>query len=165
MGSKKSKISENIIEGSERGNEGIAQGERLRGEAGEIKGLIDSIDTSMDEDDVAAVRNAEDSYAPAFRSAVNEQVTPRMQEMQNAETEAIQAAQQEGVKVRDAQSKLEQMGSVSEVGSDIANAGAEHMSSSAEQYDSQVETAQQIIEELQQAADEISSNIDSTFGS
>ena len=163
MGSKKSKITENINEGRESGREGIEAGRKLEGEGKEIKQILDSIDTSMDEDDVAAVRAAETGYHGDFTSAADEQIDPHVEKMNETEQGAIDEATQEGDKTREAAGKFEQMEGVSEVGSSNAREGAEKMESSAEEYDSQVEQANQVIEEIESEAEQVKSDIDSTF--
>lgn len=81
MGSKKSGILEKIKEGDQIGREAIESGEQLEGDGSEIKSLLDGIDTSMDEDDLSAVRSAESGYSSDFKSAFKENVETKEADM------------------------------------------------------------------------------------
>ena len=82
MGSRKTSLIERIKEGEKIGEEAIEAGEQLEGDGSEIKSLLDGIDTSMDEDDTAAVQDAESGYSRDFQSAFQEEVETRTVEME-----------------------------------------------------------------------------------
>lgn len=106
MGSKKSGILEKIKEGDQIGREAIESGEQLEGDGSEIKSLLDGIDTSMDEDDLSAVRSAESGYSSDFKSAFKENVETKEADMEGVEGEASDSASGELEKVNDAADKF-----------------------------------------------------------
>ena len=85
MGSKKSGILEKIKEGDQIGREAVEVGEQLEGDGSEIKSLLDGIDTSMDEDDISAVKSAESGYDSSIKSAFKEDVESKEVNMEGIE--------------------------------------------------------------------------------
>ena len=72
MGNKKRGIIDTIMEGDKIGKEAVESGEKLEKDGSEIKSILKGIDTSMDEDDLAAVESTETAYSSEFKSAFKE---------------------------------------------------------------------------------------------
>lgn len=164
MGSKKSGIGEGIREGDQRGREAIEAGEQLEGDGSEIKSLLDGIDTSMDEDDVEAVRSAESGYSSDFKSAFKEDVDTKADEMKNIETKAINESEGELDKVNDAADKFREMSGISDVGRSNAEGAADRMRDSASEYEEYIDEANSIIEDTQSDVDSLRGAVESIFG-
>lgn len=164
MGSKKSSILEKIKEGERVGSEALDVGKKLEGDGHEIKALIDSIDTSMDEDDAQAIKTAESGYSRDFDVAVKSEIDPKEAQMEQLETNATQSSELEKGKVEKAKDTLTEMVGISEVGRTNAEGASDRMSVSAQEYSDYIDEANSIIE---QTGDDISSvrdAIGSIFG-
>lgn len=164
MGSKKIRIAEGIREGDQRGREAIEAGEQLEGDGSEIKSLLDGIDTSMDEDDVEAVRSAESGYDSDFKSAFKAEVDTKADEMKNIETKAINESEGELAKVSDAAGKFHDMSAITDVGRSNAEGAADRMRNSASEYEEYMDEAYKIIEDAQRDVDALRASIESIFG-
>ncbi len=146
------------------GREAVEAGERLEADAREIKSLLDGIDTSMDEDDVSAVRNAEYGYSADFKSAFREEVETKEAEMERIEGEASDSASEELGKVKDAEEKLGEMARITDIGRRNAESAADRMRSSAAEYEEFVSEAESIIEDTKKEVESLKSSIESIFG-
>lgn len=164
MGSKKSGILEKIKEGDQVGREAIEAGEQLEGDGSEIKSLLDGIDTSMDEDDLAAVQSAESGYDSDFKSAFKEDVETKEAEMEGIEGEASDSASEELEKVNDAADKFREMSGVTDVGRSNAEGAADKMRNSATEYEDFVSEATSIVEDTKSDVASLKSSIESIFG-
>ena len=164
MGSKKSGILEKIKEGDQIGREAIESGEQLEGDGSEIKSLLDGIDTSMDEDDLSAVKSAESGYSSDFKSAFKESVETKEAEMEGIEGEASDSASGELEKVNDAADKFKEMSGVTDVGRNNAEGTADKMRSSATEYEDFVSEATSIVEDTKGDVASLKSSIENIFG-
>ncbi len=164
MGSKKSGILEKIKEGDQIGRKAVESGEQLEGDGSEIKALLDSIDTTMDEDDLSAVQGAESGYSSDFKSAFKEDVETREEEMERIEGEASDSASEELEKVNDASDKFREMSGVTDIGRSNAEGAADKMRSSATEYEEFVSEATSIVEDTKSDVDSLKSSIESIFG-
>ncbi len=164
MGSRKSGIFDKIEGGGQVGKEAIQEGERLEGEGNEVKSLLDSIDTSMDEDDVSALQDAEGGYSSDFQTAFQEEVETRAEQMREVETESIDESGEERDKVEDAADKFREMASVTDVGRGNAEGGADHMNQSAAEYEDYIAQANKIIEDTDSQVQALDDSISGIFG-
>lgn len=164
MGSKKSGILEKIKEGDQIGREAIEAGEQLEGDGSEIKAILDGIDSSMDEDDLAAVQNAESGYSSDFKAAFKEDVETKEADMEGIEGEASDSASEELEKVNDAADAFKEMSGVTDVGRSNADSAADSMRGSAAEYEEFVSEATSIIEDTKGDVESLRNSIDSIFG-
>lgn len=164
MGSKKGGILEKIKEGDQMGREAVEAGEQLEGDGSEIKALLDGIDTSMDEDDISAVKSAESGYDANFKSAFKEDVEVKETNMEGIERDASDSASSELGKVNDAADKFRDMSAVTDVGRSNAEGAADKMRSSATEYEEYVSEATSIVEDTKGEVDSLKNSIDSIFG-
>ena len=164
MGTKKTGILDKTKEGEKKGLEATDTGAKIEGDGREIKSLLDSIDTSMDEDDVAKVTEANSGYGADFKSAFSEQVETKEAEMEKTEQQAINDATTERTKVNAAADKFAQASGVSDIGRKNADGGAEKMRSSAEEYDSMQKSAEDIINETKSRVSSLKSSVSGIFG-
>ena len=164
MGSKKSNKLERIKEGQELSKEAVEAGEQLEGDGSEIKSILDGIDTSMDEDDVNAVRNAESGYSSDFKAAFSDTVETKASEAKGIETEAINDSRIELGKVTDAVSAFQEMAGVTDVGRRNAEGASDSLRNSAAEYEEFIDTANNIIDDTQSSVDSLKSSIDALFG-
>ena len=164
MGSKKRGLLEKIKEGSDVGAEAIAAGEKLEGDGTEIKALLDGIDTSLDDDDLSAVQDAETSYGGDFNNAFREDVESKSVEMKSIESDAISESGVELDKVEDAADKFREMASVTDVGRGNADAGADQMKSSAREYEDYINQANDIIQDTESEVSSLENAISDIFG-
>lgn len=164
MGSKKSGLLEKIKEGKDIGNEGLEKAKELQGDGSSIKSLLDSIDTSMDEDDVRMIQEAESGYSGDFDKAVASDVDPKITEMINIESTAISDSQSEQDKVNDARNKFDQMSGVTDVGKGNADSGAGSMETSSNEYQEFINDANSTIDDTESEADSLRNAIASIFG-
>lgn len=164
MGSIKRNLHEGIYEGDTKGKEAADIATDIEEKGSEIKSLLDSIDTSMDEDDVAQKDAATDGYSKDIKGAVADQVDPVAQEGEDILRGSIDTANAEGDKVRDAEDKYSRMEGVSDIGRSNAAAGADAMRRSLEEYEEAADQAESAIEENRAKIDETKSRIDSTWG-
>ena len=164
MGRKKSNLLEKIKEGDQLGKEAIEAGEQLEGDGSEIKALLDGIDTSMDEDDLSAVRSAESGYSSDFQSSFRETVDAKAEEMKQMETDAIGESQSELGKVTDATEAFREMSGITDVGRKNAEGAADSMRESASEYEEYIDEANSIIDDTQSDVDSLRNSIDGIFG-
>lgn len=164
MGSRKSGILEKIKEGDQIGREAVEAGGQLEGDGSEIKSLLDGIDTSMDEDDTAAVRQAESGYSEDFKAAFREDVETRADEMEKTELEAVSETGAELEKVNEAADTLQEIAGITDVGRSNAEGAADAMRGSAEEYETYISEANEIVDETEGQIDSLKSSIDSIFG-
>ena len=164
MGSRKRGILDRIKEGQEVGKEAIDSGETLEGDGSEIKALLDSIDTSIDEDDLRAVQAAESGYGSDFKSEFREKVDTKEAEMESVEGEAINESSQERDKVSDAAGKFQEMAGVTDVGRRNAEGGADAMRDSVREYEEYISEAEEITRETRQEVASLRSSVDGIFG-
>ena len=159
MGRKKSLISEGIQESKDVGNEGLERGEELSMESSEIRALIDSIDTDMDEDDTKMIENTKEGYSGAFSDAFEGESLEKQNDM-----EKIEQANEEIEKVSQAADIYSNMEGISDVGSEFANEAADAMDSSKTEYEEMAEDARDVLEEYKNRFAELEREIDSVFG-
>lgn len=164
MGSKKRTLFDRIKEGEEVGREAVEAGEQLEGDGSEIKSLLSGIDTSLDEDDLAAVQSAESGYSSDFKAAFREGVDTKAADMTAIETEAMSESQTEMGKVTDAASAFREMAGVADVGRRNAEGAADAMRDSASEYQEYIDEANTIVDDAQGAVDSLRGAIDSIFG-
>lgn len=164
MGSKKRKLVDRIKEGEEMGREAVEVGEQLEGDGSEIKSLLSGIDTSLDEDDLAAVRSAESGYSSDFKAEFREGVDTKAADMTAIETEIMDESRIEMDKVTDAVSAFREMAGVTDVGRRNAEGAADVMRESASEYQDYVDKANTVIDDTKGAVDSLRGAIDSIFG-
>lgn len=164
MGRVKSGILEKIKETSEVGKEGIEAGEKLEGDGSEIKSLMNGIDTSMDEDDVSGVQQAESGYSADFKAAFKENVDTKEADMERLGTEASDTSSEELDKVNDAASKFDEMAGVTDVGRSNAEGAADQMRNSAREYEDFISEATSIVEDTKGDIANLRSSVESIFG-
>lgn len=164
MGSKKTNLLEKIKEGDQVGKEAVEAGEQLEGDGSEIKSILDGIDTSMDEDDVSAVRNAESGYSSDFKAAFSDTVETKASEMKEIETEAMNESRTELGKVTDAVSAFQEMAGITDVGRRNAEGASDSLRNSAAEYEEYIDEANNIIDDTQSSVDSLKSSIDALFG-
>lgn len=164
MGSKKRTLIDRIKEGEEVGREAVEAGEQLEGDGSEIKSLLSGIDTSLDEDDLAAVQSAESGYSSDFKAAFREGVDTKAADMTAIETDATNESQTEMGKVTDAASAFREMAGVTDVGRRNAEGAADAMRDSASEYQEYIDEANTIVDDTQGAVDSLRGAIDSIFG-
>lgn len=164
MGSKKSNILDRVKEGDQIGREAVEAGEQLEGDGSEIKSLLSGIDTSLDEDDLAAVQNAESGYSSDFKAAFRDGVDTKAADMKAIETDAMNESQNEMGKVNDAADAFREMASVTDVGRRNAEGAADAMRESANEYQEYINEANTIVDDVQGAVDSLRGAIDSIFG-
>lgn len=164
MGSKKSGILEKIKEGDQIGKEAVESGEQLEGDGSEIKAILDGIDTSMDEDDCAAVEGAESGYSSDFKSAFKEDVEIKEAEMEGIEIEASDSASEELEKVSDAADKFREMSGITDVGRNNAESAGDKMRNSATEYEDFMAEATSVLEDTKSDVASLKSSIESIFG-
>lgn len=163
MGEIKRRITDKVKEGSEVGKEAVETGKKLEQDGSEIKSLSDSIDTSMDGDDVAAKDQAESGYSSDFKATFQAEVDTREGKMEGLEGEAADSASEERGKVEDAEGRFQEMASVTDVGRSNAETAAETMRRSATEYEGFVTEATKIVEETKSEVDSSRSAIEGTF--
>lgn len=164
MGRVKSGILERIKEGDTRGKEAVDTGTEIKDEGLEIKALLDSIDTSIDEDDMAAVESANDGYGGDFNEAFDSQARTVADEAKDIDREASDTAEAEKEKVEDAADKFREMQSVSDIGRGNASGGADAMRQSAAEYENDIREANQHMEQLESEISAIESEVNGIFG-
>lgn len=164
MGSKKHTLFDRIKEGEEVSREAVEAGEQLEGDGSEIKSLLSGIDTSLDEDDLAAVQSAESGYSSDFKGAFRESVDTKAADVTSMETEAMHESQTEMGKVTDAASTFREMAGVTDVGKRNAEGAADAMRESANEYQEYIDEANTIVDDTQGAVDSLRGAIDSLFG-
>lgn len=164
MGSKKRGILDKIKEGDQIGRNAIEAGEQLEGDGTEIKSLLQGIDTSMDEDDLAAVEQAESGYSADFNSAFKEDVETQEEKMEEVESEASDSSGKELEKVNDATDAFKEMSGITDVGKNNAEGAADSMKKSASEYEDFISEATSIIEETKDDVASLKSSIESIFG-
>lgn len=164
MGSKKRTLIDRIKEGEDVGREAVEAGEQLEGDGSEIKSLLSGIDTSLDEDDLAAVQSAESGYSSDFKAAFREGVDTKAADLTAIETEAMNESQTEMGKVTDAASAFREMAGVTDVGRRNAEGAADAMRDSANEYQEYIDEANTIVDDTQGAVDSLRGAIDSLFG-
>jgi len=164
MGSKKRGILDRIREGEEAGKEAVDYGETLEGDGSEIKALLDSIDTSIDEDDLRSVRTAEFGYGSAFKGEFREKLDAKEAEMENLEGKAGNEASREREKVNDAAGKFREMAGVSDVGRQNAEGGADTMGDSVREYEDYISRTEEITRETRREVASLRSTVDGIFG-
>ncbi len=163
MGNKKGGIIDKIKEGDKIGKEAVKIAEKLEGDGSEIKSLLNGIDTSMDEDDLAAVQRAESGYNPDFKTAFKEDVEIRETEMEGIENEASDSSNEELEKVNDATDKFREMTDVTDVGRKNAEGAADKMKRSATEYEDFVSEATSIVEDTKSDVTSLKNSIESIF--
>ena len=164
MGRKKSLISEGIQESKDVGNEGLERGEELSMESSEIRALIDSIDTDMDEDDTKMIENTKEGYSGAFSEAFEGESLEKQNDMEKIGEEQIEQANEEIEKVSQAADIYSNMEGISDVGSEFANEAADAMDSSKTEYEEMAEDARDVLEEYKNRFAELERERDSVFG-
>lgn len=164
MGTKKKGIIDRIKEGDQVGKEGIEAGELLECDGREIKSLLDAIDTSMDEDDIAAVQKAESGYEVDTKNAFKEEVESKKDVMEGIESEVADTSTEELEKVNDATDKFEEMSGITDIGRSNAEGAADSMRDSAAEYEDFVTEANSIIEDTRSAVESLGNSIENIFG-
>lgn len=164
MGSKKKGILDRIKEGEEVGGEAIDYGETLEGDGKEIKALLDSIDTSIDEDDLRAVKTAEAGYDSAFQNEFKERVDPNERKAENIEKNSIEESSQERVKVSDAARRFQEAARITDVGRQNAEDGSDAMTDSVREYESYISEAEKITRKTREEVESLRTSIDGIFG-
>lgn len=164
MGTKKKGIIDRIKEGDQIGKEGIEAGEQLECDGREIKSLLDAIDTSMDEDDIAAVQKAESGYDVDTKTAFEEEVESKKDVMEDIESEVADTSVEELNKVNDATDKFEEMSGITDIGRSNAEGAADSMRDSAAEYEDFVAEANSIIEDTRSAMESLGTSIENIFG-
>lgn len=163
MANKKKTILDNVREGDRVGKAAVDSGKELKEDGSEIKALLDSIDTTMDVSDVAAVRSAETAYDSDFKAAFAEDVEATEDEMEAIENEAADSAEEEQEKVEDAGDKFTEMAGVTDVGRRNANGAADRMKRSAAEYEELTKDATSVVEETKKEVDALKRSVDSIF--
>ena len=164
MGNKKRGIIDTIMEGDKIGKEAVESGEKLEKDGSEIKSILKGIDTSMDEDDLAAVESTETAYSSEFKSAFKENTEMKKNEMEGIENEGIDIAEGELEKVNDASDKFREMSGVTDLGRNSAENAEDKMRRSATEYEGFVTKANSIIENTKSEVDSLKNSIESIFG-
>ena len=164
MGRVKSGILEKIKEGENVGKEAVDKGTEIKGQGSEIKSLLDSIDTSIDEDDMVAVERANDSYGSDFNEAFESQAEQKANEAKDINREAADTADAEREKVEDAADKFRDMQGVSDIGRGNAGAGADSMNKSAQEYADDISEAERLIDEIDSEIGTLKSDVSNIFG-
>ncbi len=164
MGRVKSGILERIKEGEEVGKEAVDIGTEMKNEGTEIKQILDTIDTSMDEDDISNVEQANDNYQEDFNEAFDSQARETADQASEIEKEAVDTADAEKIKAEDAANKFSQMEGVSDIGRANAETGESQMERSAQEYADQIAEAESISEQCQEEIKALQGDVGSIFG-
>lgn len=164
MGRKKSGIIEKINEGSELGKEATDRGTEINGEGSDIKGLLDSMDTDIDEDDISEISRAEQGYKRDFSDAFSEQAEVPATDAMRIESDAGKDASMEQDKVEGIRQQFEQMHGISDIGRDNASHGADAMKQSSKEYGEFMEQAQELEGSINETVREQRSRLDGIFG-
>lgn len=163
MGRKKEGIHDTIREGRDRGDDAIAEGSQLDDESREIRGILDSIDPTMDEDDVTAVADAQSGYKSDFSDAFDGSVEPAKDGAIEIERDAADRAGEEQERVRGSADRFSQMERVSDVGSGNARTGADRMRQSADEYQRQIDTAEETADDIERQISELGASVKGQF--
>ncbi len=164
MGRVKSGFLDRIKEGDTVGKEAVDVGTEIKGEGQEIKALFDSIDTSIDEDDMSAVKEAEDADQRDFNEAFDSQAREKANDAKEIHEGTIDAANEEKDKVDDAADAFKEMQGVSDIGKSNAAAGADTMRRSAQEYADDIKEAEQLMSDLESDISALQSEVEGIFG-
>lgn len=164
MGKKKRKFLEQSKQGMEMVTEGKRIGHKIEGEGKDIKKLIESMDTSMDDDDLYAIEVMDEAYGGDFQENYKMDVEPKFDEAIEKEQEVHEGSADEKGKVLDTKEKLKEIQSVSEIGRRNAEQAEGHMEKSIDEYKQLMEQADKIIEKTKEDAKKLEESISDIFG-
>ena len=124
---------------------------------------MDSIDTSIDEEDRQAVTSAESGYDSSFTGEFGSKVKPIEQGIKTMSQENVTEANTEAKKVSDAGDKFRQMESISDVGRSAASSGESQMRRSEADYKKLADEAKKLADERTNALKGLESDISGIF--
>ncbi len=163
MGRKKNLIREGIQESKDVGNEGLEKGQELSMDSEEIRALIDSIDTDMDDDDVQMIDSTKEGYEESFSGAFKEEVLEKKKKMEKIGEKQIEQSNEEIERVSQAADIYESIERVSDIGSKYAERAKSKMERSKSEYEEMVEDTKKSMEEIQSHIAELENNIERVF--
>lgn len=163
MGSFKEKNREGVKEMQENSKETVELGSEMTEQADEINAVLESIEL-QDEEDVQAISDTGRSYQSSFDSAFSEQVESAGEEIEQQGAQIEETVDAELENVRSGIGKLEQAGSISEIGREAAESGESKLEGSADEYEEIRSDAEGVASETQQQIESLKNNLGSIFG-
>lgn len=164
MATKKKKIIEKINDGKEKSLEAVKNGKIIEGDAKVVKNLIDSIDTSIDDDDLKYVSRAEKDFSADFNKEFSEKTDALKEESEEKASEAIREATTEGKKVSDAAHKFREAASVTDAVEKNAETAEEKMKKSSDEYGDMKQKAEDMSEKTRKEVKKLRKAVDGVFG-
>jgi hypothetical protein len=159
----KRQIVSDVKSSQELGFKRIEHGKDLLGKFKEVRSLIDSIDTSVDESDIQAVERLEESYGEATAEAMEEEVEERVLEVNESLEGVSDTAVEEKAKVDEALDKAVDMAGATEVGREGAERAAEEFKESGEFYKGQIVGIEKQIKKLAETSAKLMSDTRDLF--
>ena len=163
MGSFREKNREGVREMQENSRETTELGSEMTDQANQINSVLESIEL-QDEEDVQAVSETGRSYQSSFDSAFSEQVESAGQEIEQQGEQIKEETGEELENVRSGINKLEQAGSISDIGRDAAEAGRLKLEGSAGEYEEIISDAEGVVDETKQQIESLKNNLSGIFG-
>ena len=163
MGSFKEKNREGVGEIRENSRKTTELGTEMTEQADQINAVLESIDL-QDEEDIQAISDTSSSYQSSFDSAFSEQVESAGQEIEQQGGQIRETAGGELENVKSGIGKLEQAGSISDIGRDAADSGRAGLEGSAAEYEDIISDAEAVVDETQQQIESLKNNLSGIFG-
>lgn len=159
MGSRVEKVGKNVEQASEMEQRGIEQGEQDAAEVGEIKSIIEGMDTDVDEDIISAMEATREAAKSEGADHMNTETHSTLEQGYDVANEAIDEGTDQSQRSRQSAADFSSLTGVSEFGSSTAEESAANAESIAEQFDEHVENAQQGIEDSEERFNELLEDI------
>lgn len=159
MGSRVEKVGKNVEQASEMEQRGIEQGEQDAAEVGEIKSIIEGMDTDVDEDIVSAMEATREAAKSEGADHMNTETHGMLEQGYDVANEAINEGTDQSRRSRQSAADFSSIMGVSEFGSSTAEASAANAEAIAGQFDSHVENAQKGIEDSEDRFNELLEDI------
>ena len=163
MGSFKGKSMENVQEMRERSRETTDLGREMQEDAEKINHLLDSI-SLLDDEDMAELGKAKDSYQGSFDCAYSDQVETSGKEISERGDQIRSEVGAELENVRDGSKTMDQARGVSEIGREAAEAGKESLERSGKEYEDISADAERVTDETGKEVERLKSEVSRIFG-
>ena len=159
MGSRVEKVGQNVEKAAELEQRGIEQGEQDAAEVGEIKSIIEGMDTDVDEDIVSAMELTREAAKNEGADHMNTETHGMLEQGYDVANEAISEGLEQSEKSQEAAAEFSSILDVSEFGSSAAEESAATAESLAEQFETHAENGQRGIEESEDRFNELLEDI------
>lgn len=142
MGSRVENVGKMVEQASQLEQSGIEQGEQDASEVGEIKAILEGMDTDVDEDIVEAMEATREAAQNEGAQHMQKETHGILEEGYEAAEEAIAEGMEQSEKSNQAAEEFSSVAGVSEFGSGAAETSSANAESIAEQFDEYAEDAQ-----------------------